>query len=135
MPVAELALTMCATPLIRRRVPTAMSATEQTRAAIAFILNIPLHCYEHAGVAMPTYSSPEKRQIFLHVKEMTSRQSAEAVMGALLRLDGRATVRIDLPMRRVEIDPTSAEPAAFRDAIAKAGYTTVRQRPSSSAFA
>ena len=46
-----------------------------------------------------------------------------------MRLDDRATVRIDLPMRRVEIDPTSAEPSAFRAAITDAGYSSVRQWP------
>ena len=51
-----------------------------------------------------------------------------------MELDDRAIVRIDLPMRRVEVDPTSAEPAAFRDAIINAGYTTVRQWPSDMAY-
>lgn len=77
---------------------------------------------------------PEKPRILFHVRDMTSPQSADAVMEALLRLDDRATVRIDLPMRRVEIDPTSGEPAAFRDAIAQAGYSSMRQWPSESAY-
>lgn len=83
---------------------------------------------------MSTFHTPEKRQIFFHVKDMTSERSADAVRGALMELDDRAIVRIDLPMRRVEIDPKSAEPAAFRDAISNAGYTTVRQWPSELAY-
>jgi hypothetical protein len=51
-----------------------------------------------------------------------------------MELDDPAIVRIELPMRRVEVDPTSAEPAAFRDAIINAGYTTVRQWPSDMAY-
>jgi hypothetical protein len=76
---------------------------------------------------MLTAPAPERPQIFFHVRDMTSLQSADAVKGALMRLDDRATVRIDLSMRRVEIDP-------FREAIATAGYTSVRQWPSDSAY-
>ena len=83
---------------------------------------------------MSPFSPPERRQVFFHVKEMNSSQSADAVVGALVKLDNRATVRIDLPMRRVEIDPISAEPAAFRDAIGSLGYSTVRQWPADSAY-
>lgn len=83
---------------------------------------------------MSSFHTPGRPQIFFHVRDMTSVQSADAVKGALTRLDERATVRIDLPMRRVEIDPTSAEPAAFRDAIAHAGYSSVRQWPSAGAY-
>ena len=83
---------------------------------------------------MPTFYGPERPQIFFHVKDMTSERSADAIRGAVLELDDRAIVRIDLPMRRVAVDPTSAEPAAFRDAIINAGYTTVRQWPSDMAY-
>jgi len=81
---------------------------------------------------MSIASPREKSQIFFHVRDMTSLHSADAVIGALMRLDVRATVRVDLPMRRVEINPTSAEPAAFRAAITNAGYSSVRQWPSKS---
>jgi copper chaperone CopZ len=83
---------------------------------------------------MSTFHTLEKPQISFHVKDMTSERSADAVVGALMKLDDRAIVRIDLPMRRVVIDPQSAEPAAFRDAISNAGYTTVRQWPSDLAY-
>lgn len=83
---------------------------------------------------MPTFCTPAKPQIFFHVKDMTSERCAKAVRVALMELDDRATVRIDLAMRRVEIDPTSAEPAAFREAIGNVGYTTIRQWPSDLAY-
>jgi len=83
---------------------------------------------------MSIASPREKSQIFFHVQDMTSLHSADAVMEALMRLDDRATVRIDLPMRRVEIDPTSAEPAEFHAAIANAGYSSVRQWPPESSY-
>ena len=83
---------------------------------------------------MSPFHTPDRPQIFFHVRDMTSPQSVDAVMDALMRLDDRATVRIDLPTRRVEIDPTSGEPAAFQDAIAHAGYSSVRQWPSESAY-
>lgn len=83
---------------------------------------------------MPTFPAPERAQIFFHVKDMTSSLSADAVTSAVLGLDARATVRIDLPMRRVEIDPTRAEPTAFRNAISDAGYSSVRQWPAEQAY-
>lgn len=76
---------------------------------------------------MSAFHTPERPQIFFHVKDMTSEHAASVVPGALRGLDERAAVPIDLAMRRVEIDPNSAEPAAFRDAIGNVGYATVRQ--------
>jgi copper chaperone CopZ len=83
---------------------------------------------------MITFLTPDKPQIFFHVKDMTNEQSANVVIDALKKLDGGATVRVDLPMRTLEIGPTSAEPAAFRDAISNAGFSTVRQWPSDFAY-
>lgn len=83
---------------------------------------------------MPSFFLPDKPQICFHVSNMTSVRCADAVMDALLGLDDRATVRIDLTMRRVEIDSNGAEPAAFRDAMREAGYTSVRQWPSERAY-
>lgn len=77
---------------------------------------------------------PERAPIFFHVKDMTSSDSASAVRDALKAMDGRATVRIDLAMRRVEIDPTGAEPSAYREAMRRAGYATTRQWPSEFAY-
>jgi copper chaperone CopZ len=68
--------------------------------------------------------------VFFDVREMTCRRSAAAVRDALRELDRGAEVRIDLPMRRVEIQPIRAEPCDFRDAIRNAGYTPTRQWPS-----
>jgi hypothetical protein len=73
-------------------------------------------------------------QIYFYVLEMTSTASADAVMSALMELDSRATVRIELPGRRVEIDPASSETTAFRDAISGAGYSSIRQWPSERAY-
>jgi copper chaperone CopZ len=83
---------------------------------------------------MSTFPALGKAQIFFHVKDMTSARSADAVRGALMDLDARATVRIDLALRRVEIDPDTGEAGAFRDAIRNAGYTSVRQWPSDQAY-
>lgn len=83
---------------------------------------------------MATFLTPHKSQILFHVKDMTSARSADVVAGALKKADDGATVRIDLPMRTVEIEPKTAEPAAFRDAISNAGYSTVRRWPSDFAY-
>jgi copper chaperone CopZ len=83
---------------------------------------------------MATLLTTDRPQVFFHIKEMTSERSADVVVGALKKLDDGAAVRVDLPMRRVEIEPKTADPAAIRDAITNAGYSTVRQWPSNSAF-
>jgi copper chaperone CopZ len=83
---------------------------------------------------MSTCQPLEKPQIFFHVADMTSTRSVDAVIGALMKLDDRAIVRIDLPARRVEIDPNTAGPAEFREALRNAGYTSVRQWPSERAY-
>ena len=83
---------------------------------------------------MTTFPAPVKPPVFFQVKDMTSERSASVVVGALKKLDAGATVRVDLPLRRVEIVPETGEPAAFRDAISKAGYSTVRQWPPDFAY-
>jgi len=83
---------------------------------------------------MFSFQGPDKPQIFFHVGNMTTAESAVAVLVALKQLDDQATVRIDLAKRRVEIDPTCAEPAAFRRAISAAGFSSIRQCPSDRAY-
>jgi copper chaperone CopZ len=83
---------------------------------------------------MATTLKLDRPQVFFHVKDMTSERAAEAVVSALKKLDVGATVRIDLPLRRVEIDPETAEPAALREAIGNAGFSSVRQWPSECAY-
>jgi copper chaperone CopZ len=83
---------------------------------------------------MATALKLDRPQDFFHVKDMTSERAAEAVLSALKNLDVGATVRIDLSLRRVEIDSETAEPAALREAISKVGYSSVRQWPSDCAY-
>lgn len=83
---------------------------------------------------MPSFTSPEPAQICLHVKEMSCAHSAKSVMEVLKTLDERATVRIDLPMRRVEIQSV-AHDSAVREAIVALGYSTLRQWPAERAYA
>jgi len=83
---------------------------------------------------MSTFPAPERAQIFFHVRDMISRHAADIVERAVLELDARATVSFDLPMRRVEIRPTRAEPSDFKNAITGAGYSSVRQWPLESAY-
>ena len=70
---------------------------------------------------MATFPALDKPQVFFHMKDMTSERSAGVVFGTLKKLDAGATVRVDLPKRRMEIDPKTAEQAAFRDAISVLG--------------
>ncbi len=72
----------------------------------------------------------EKPMVAFHVRHMTCSQSAGVVAAAVKAIDRGARVRVDLPMRRIEIEPVSAEPADFMDVIGKAGYFAVRQWPS-----
>ncbi len=80
------------------------------------------------------YQKPAKAQVIFQVKDMTSAFAASAVLNAVRTLDVGATVNVDVPMRRVEIDSQTAEPSALRDAISRAGYSTVRQWPSDRAY-
>jgi copper chaperone CopZ len=79
---------------------------------------------------LSTVHTLDESRIFFHISDMTCGRSADAVMDALRKLDDRATVRIDLPMRRVEIEPKRAKPPEFKDAISRAGYASIRQWPS-----
>jgi hypothetical protein len=70
----------------------------------------------------------DKPQVFFHVKEVTGECVVKAVVCALRNLYVGATVRIDLALRRVEIHPKTAEPAALLQSTSNAGYGAVRQR-------
>lgn len=76
---------------------------------------------------MIAHSTQARTRISFHVTNMDCGRSAGAVTQAVLGLDNDAIVRIDLPMRRIEIEPSKAEARDFRDAINKAGFLPVRQ--------
>ncbi len=76
---------------------------------------------------MIAHSPHSRPRISFHVTNMACHQSAGAVTRVVLGLDSDAVVRVDLPMRRIEIEPSKAEARDFRDAINKAGFTPVRQ--------
>jgi copper chaperone CopZ len=118
---------MC--PSVRQRTLSVCSGVQTIHARGAQHGRVP-----QLGVSMFLFASPQRPQIFFHVREMTSPRAADAVREALMQLDERATVRIDLNSRRVEIDSNGAEPSAFRNAIADAGYASLRQWPSERAY-
>ena len=76
---------------------------------------------------MTANSLQARTRISFHVTNMDCGRSAGAVTRAVLGLDNEALVRSDLPMRRIEIEPSKAEACDFRDAINKAGFLPVRQ--------
>ena len=80
------------------------------------------------------FAKLDKAPVFFHVKNMTTEGAASAVIHAVHSLDAEATIKVDLPMRRVEIDPKVAEPSAIRDAICGAGFSALRQWPSERAY-
>jgi copper chaperone CopZ len=67
---------------------------------------------------------------FFGVTDMTSHRAAAVVAQALKTVGHAATVRVDLPMRRVEVESTQLGPFDLHDAIARAGFTALRQWPS-----
>ena len=73
---------------------------------------------------------PTKSTFFFGIRDMTSSESAGVVVRALKDLDGAATVRVNLPMRCLEIETTRSEHFDLSDAISKAGFKPVRQWPS-----
>ena len=84
---------------------------------------------------MPKFNSTSNAAaVCFHVPKMLCGSTASAVADAVRQLDSTARVRIDLPMRRIEIEPAKAEPAAYREALEKAGFGAVRQWPSELAY-
>jgi len=80
---------------------------------------------------MPKFNSTaDTAAVCFHVPKMLCGSTASAVADAVRQLDSSARVRIDLPMRRIEIEPAKAEPAAYREALENAGLGAVRQWPS-----
>jgi copper chaperone CopZ len=65
--------------------------------------------------------------VAFHVCDMSCGRSAGRVTAAVLALDNSAVVRVDLPMRRIQIESCRAEPRDLKDAIGKAGFMPVRQ--------
>lgn len=64
--------------------------------------------------------------IRFEVTDMTCGHCASTITRAVKAQDRGATVRIDLAARRVEMDPTDADPGELETAIREAGYTPVR---------
>ena len=63
--------------------------------------------------------------VTFQVNDMTCGHCASVITKAVRAVDGAARVNVDLARSRVEIEPTEADAAALRDAIAEAGYTPV----------
>ncbi|OYY59641.1 MAG: hypothetical protein B7Y51_12890 [Burkholderiales bacterium 28-67-8] len=61
--------------------------------------------------------------IVFNVKDMTCGHCSAAITSAVLAVDPRATVHIDLSTQRVEIHPVAADAVRLAAAIADAGYT------------
>jgi len=76
---------------------------------------------------MIDYSEHDTPRISFHVANMSGQRSAGIITRVIIALDNDAAVRIDLPMRRVEIEPSCIGARAFRVAICNAGFTPVRQ--------
>ena len=61
--------------------------------------------------------------IAFEVQDMTCGHCVSAITKAVLAVDPAAQVKIDLAVHRVEIQPAAADSAAYRAAIADAGFT------------
>jgi copper chaperone len=72
-------------------------------------------------------AEPTKSRLSFHVTNMCCGRSAGKVVRVVMAVDGDAVVRIDLPMRRIEIEPSRGEARDFRNAINQAGFTPMRQ--------
>ena len=79
---------------------------------------------------MLAFHTPQLSNFYFGVSDMTSPLSTHQVSSALRNEDHAAKVRIDLSMRRVEIQSIRTQPHGFGDAIRQAGYTPIRQWPS-----
>jgi copper chaperone len=63
--------------------------------------------------------------IAFEVKDMTCGHCARTITQALTATDKDARVHIDLPTRRVQVEPAAADAEALTRAIQAAGYTPV----------
>lgn len=63
--------------------------------------------------------------IAFQVSDMTSRRCASAVTKALMEVDHRAQVRVDMATFTVEIEESLANARQLSDAIKRAGYSPV----------
>jgi copper chaperone len=67
--------------------------------------------------------------ITFEVKDMTCGHCVSTITKALRQVDAQARLDIDLATQRVTIEPTEADEAMLRDAIAEAGYSPVAVAP------
>ena len=70
--------------------------------------------------------------ITFQVNDMTCGHCVGTITQALKARDKDATVRIDLPTHRVQVEPVSADAQALADAIKEVGYTPVLVQPGGS---
>lgn len=63
--------------------------------------------------------------IAFQVQDMTCGHCVATITKAVKDADKDATVRIDLPSHRVEIEPAAADADQLSEAIKEAGYTPV----------
>lgn len=63
--------------------------------------------------------------IAFEVKDMSCGHCVSTITRAVAAVDPDAKLRIDLPSRRVEIEPATAGVAQLRAAIEEAGFTPV----------
>ena len=61
--------------------------------------------------------------IVLNVKDMACGHCSAAINRAVMAVDPRATVHIDLSTQRVEVHSLEADAVRLAEAIADAGYT------------
>ena len=78
---------------------------------------------------MPHARSTDQPDICFHVGEMTTARTASAIAEALQQLDADVELRLDLPLRRIEIVTKRASPSECKAAILRAGCTPIRQWP------
>ena len=61
--------------------------------------------------------------ITFEVKDMTCQHCVSTITRAVAAVDEQATVRIDLPTQRVEIESSTASAQTLRQSITDAGYS------------
>lgn len=63
--------------------------------------------------------------IAFEVKDMTCGHCVSTIKKAVASVDANASVSVDLPSHRVDIEPGTADAGQLQSAIAAAGYTPV----------
>jgi copper chaperone CopZ len=83
---------------------------------------------------LSSFHRPARSMVSFQIRDMTSASSVERVVLALHAVDSRASMKFDLALRLVDIEPDAAEPSTLKAALVDAGFTPERRWPAEARY-